>query len=298
MASLCSKDTSNKDKHASNQHISNTVNLQEDPSNIEVSPGMVSQECPPETESANKTPELSCTNGDKLFELKPFQIEEWSGDLKEEFGSRSWESRWMKYLNHNSRVFIQGKEFVNPHTLCLLCKTICTHPRLLSSLLGGKWDDLDCGAPRRKSHLVKLVTHHTTQMGRRALRRIVREMPLRKSHNAIHRTNNNDRGALPRQYDRETMRFYEAIEELIISAFDGCHMCTMILYDLLASDVHCELSFPPPSEPGPNVSGVSLIMGGYYTGSFFLHPHSNQNLQRSLDFTQSKACSTLYPTLC
>jgi hypothetical protein len=140
MASISSKDTSNKRKHVSGRHISNAVKSQGDPSNMDVFHGMGSQECPPETESGNKEP----PNDDKLLKFEPFQVEEWSGDLgRTMFGDDSWESNWVKYLDHNNSVLIQGKEFVKPHILCLACKAICTHPKLLPSLLSSKWDDID-----------------------------------------------------------------------------------------------------------------------------------------------------------
>jgi hypothetical protein len=240
MASLCSKDTSNKDKHASDQHISDAVKLYKGSPNIEVSPGMVSQKFPPETESANKKSKLSCASGDKLFEYKPFQIEEWIGT---NFRSTLWESSWVKYLNHNSRVFVQGKDFVKPHTLCLVCKTICTDPKLLSGLLDGKWDGLDCD---------------------------------------------------DLDCDEPCPRRYETIEEFNISASKGCHMCTMILHGLWTTDVHCCLLF----DLTLNEPKAGLMVGPGPFGFFKFYPHSNPKLQRSLYSTQSRSCSTLYPTIC
>ncbi|PQE21273.1 heterokaryon incompatibility protein [Rutstroemia sp. NJR-2017a WRK4] len=226
-----SKDTSNKPKRGFSRHV---LRARQGELDLSPDPEIVPQECPPETESANKKPKLPCLNRDKLLELKPFKVEEWSEDLGENmFGDDAWQSSWARYLHHNNRLLTQGKEFVTPHTLCLVCKTICTHPKLLE----WRWAGI-------ASHSEPCPPH------------------------------------------------YETIEELIISASEGCHMCSMILYDKSSiPDRYPRDGFRfdfEGSGSGSHTPLVNLVTGSSNSGvgSFIFYPHSDPKLPRNLHSTQ------------
>jgi hypothetical protein len=118
-----------KQKHISNQNILKFGEPYENLSNTNVS--LVIVPYPNSLEpGVSEESESSCSSTSRLIDYGPPQ----QGEFRRDFQG----IKWKDYGDDNSRVFIQGKDFIKPYILCLVCKKFCRESGVLQRLLPGE----------------------------------------------------------------------------------------------------------------------------------------------------------------
>ena len=135
---LISKTTKIKLKYQSNQSTLSVHEPDENPSTTDVSLEKLSQECATKPGATKKEPEGPSSSTGLSINHGPLPLEVCSS-TEEDDCPISWQkAQWEVYLNHTGRVFIQEKDSVTPHILCLVCKKFCKESKILQSLLHGE----------------------------------------------------------------------------------------------------------------------------------------------------------------